>query len=403
MVSAFRVQIQEEGDDDDDVVDLEEDTEEQQDDFDHREEDQANAFGTLGRVSCFAHTLQLVVTKISEVAALKGILNRARTLTRRVNSSVKATERLVSLTGKKLVRDCATRWSSTYLMISRMLEVRSDLTHVLEDLQWDNLPISDWKLLHAIQEMLEPFAIFTTLVQGEDFTTVSCVIPSIMDLTLHLEEFKSNPGVSEAAELLLTELKRRFRKYTDPGDLEHEPLFLVATALDPRYKLLLNAVQLGSAKKELFKRLKEAAKEKNGTSSTSDSESLSQDISITDRCEEPPTKLFRHLDRILEARVKEGLRQTSSLPPGKAEVERYFQSVESAAEKVDPLTYWIDQEDQYPLLSAVAVDILAIPATSAPVERVFSTAGESTVGKRNRLSDKNLECEVLLRKNRHFL
>jgi len=98
--------------------------------------------------------------------------------------------------------------------------------------------------------------------------------------------------------------------------LEHEPLFLVATALDPRYKLLLNAVQLGSAKKELFKRLKEAAKKKNGTSSTSDSESLSQDISITDRCEEPPTKRFRHLNRVLEARVKEGLRQTSSLPQG---------------------------------------------------------------------------------------
>jgi len=78
------------------------------------------------------------------------------------------------------------------------------------------------------------------------------VIPSIMDLTLHLEEFKSNPGVSEAAELLLTEPKRRFRKYTDPGNLEHEPLFLVATALDPRYKLLLNAVQLGSANKELL-------------------------------------------------------------------------------------------------------------------------------------------------------
>lgn len=35
MVSAFRVQIQEEGDDDDEDVDLEEDTEEQQDDFDH--------------------------------------------------------------------------------------------------------------------------------------------------------------------------------------------------------------------------------------------------------------------------------------------------------------------------------------------------------------------------------
>ena len=43
-----------------------------------------------------------------------------------------------------------------------------------------------------------------------------------------------------------------------------------------------------------------------------------------------------------------------------------------------------------------------IPATSAPVERVFSTAGESTAGKRNRLSDRYLEREVLIRKKQAF-
>ena len=40
----------------------------------------------------------------------------------------------------------------------------------------------------------------------------------------------------------------------------------------------------------------------------------------------------------------------------------------------------------------------AIPTYSAPVEHVFSTAGESTTGKRNRLADRNLERKVLLRK-----
>ena len=72
-------------------------------------------------------------------------------------------------------------------------------------------------------------------------------------------------------------------------------------------------------------------------------------------------------------------------------------------ENVDPISFWIENEAGYPLLSSLAIDILCIPASSAPVERTFSTAGESTSGRRNRLSDKNLEREVLIRKNKHYL
>lgn len=79
--------------------------------------------------------------------------------------------------------------------------------------------------------------------------------------------------MSDAEQLLLRGLKKHFRKYTHPGDWEHEPLFLIVTALDPRYRLILKAVQEDCAKQELFKKLKEAAKEKNGASSTSESES----------------------------------------------------------------------------------------------------------------------------------
>lgn len=46
-------------------------------------------------------------------------------------------------------------------------------------------------------------------------------------------------------------------------------------------------------------------------------------------------------------------------------------------------TYWLQ-------LSLLAIDILILPASSAPVECIFSMAGESTSGKRNRLSDSNL-------------
>ena len=60
----------------------------------------------------------------------------------------------------------------------------------------------------------------------------------------------------------------------------------------------------------------------------------------------------------------------------------------------------MELENTYPLLSKHAVDTLVIPGSSAPIERTFSTAAEATSGKRNRLSDKNLEREVLMQKNK---
>lgn len=36
------------------------------------------------------------------------------------------------------------------------------------------------------------------------------------------------------ARLMVSELKRRFKKYIDSGDEHHNSLFLMATALDPR-------------------------------------------------------------------------------------------------------------------------------------------------------------------------
>ena len=101
--------------------------------------------------------------------------------------------------------------------------------------------------------------------------------------------------------------------------------------------------------------------------------------------------------------MKEDLEKTSKLPVGKVEVERYLSSVLTLPEHVDPVTFWLENENSFPILSPFAIDMLCIPASSAPVERTFSTAGESTCGRRNWLSDKNLEREVLLRRNRYYL
>jgi len=73
--------------------------------------------------------------------------------------------------------------------------------------------------------------------------------------------FSKTQMLLKPTQVLLHELKKQYKNITDPGDSDHEPLFLVATALEPRYKLL-NPIQQDSAKKELLKTLKQEARGK---------------------------------------------------------------------------------------------------------------------------------------------
>ena len=63
------------------------------------------------------------------------------------------------------------------------------------------------------------------VVSVSDFD--SCLI-SFVQLNAHRE-------VGVASKKLQSELKKRFKKYTDPSADQHEWIFILGTALDPRY------------------------------------------------------------------------------------------------------------------------------------------------------------------------
>ena len=70
--------------------------------------------------------------------------------------------------GKKLLSNCPTRWSSTFLLLEQLLVVKEPLTAVLNELEWDNLAKSEWKAIDSICRLLRPFAQYTTLVSGKN-------------------------------------------------------------------------------------------------------------------------------------------------------------------------------------------------------------------------------------------
>lgn len=110
--------------------------------YDKEEVSHEMAFSTHKRLSCFDHTLQLAVCRFDTLASPKQAIQSVHKMVKRFKS-VKATEKLIALCGKKLVSSCPTRWNCTFLMISRLLELRTYLTTVLLKLEWDNLPHSE--------------------------------------------------------------------------------------------------------------------------------------------------------------------------------------------------------------------------------------------------------------------
>jgi hypothetical protein len=80
------------------------------------------------------------------------------------------------------------------------------------------------------------------------------------------------------------------------------------------------------------------------------------------------------------------------------EVKDYM-SMPSVPLDTDPLQWWREHQQRFPVLARVARRFLCIPASSAPAERVWSTAGNTITEKRARLSDETVENLILCHEN----
>lgn len=67
-----------------------------------------------------------------------------------------------------------------------------------------------------------------------------------------------------------------------------------------------------------------------------------------------------------------------------------------------PLSFWKDNQHRFPAITALAQDILAIPATGAGVERLFNTARDVCHYRRGRLKTDTIEELMMFRCTTRF-
>ena len=250
-------------------------------------------------------------------------------------------------------------------------------------------------ILEDLVEILTPFQEATDFTQGANVVTSSFVIPCIRGLRRSLETL----SVTFNSRTLTALTDRRMAKY------ESRELFMLASTLDPRFKLkwCTDDDKQQKVKSVLLQKARCLQVISMDITSTTQ-EKAPQVVEIDTSSSEPlPKKRKQEPSKLLSYLFSEDNTSSTSksLNSLEAEISRYF-SEPCLPEQGDPLDFWKEHSTIYPKLSTLACRYLSIPASSGPVERLFSIGGKFYRPERCRLSDSVFEKLMNIKCNGHL-
>ena len=332
---------------------------------------------TTERDACFAHTINLCVNDglLKAGQHTTRVLGTTSKIVAYVRKSVNGTEALAS--EKRLQPAIATRWNSQLVMIKSVLNVEPEKLNTLDTVK---LTAYERKTLGEVCEVLRPFEEASTYAQLENQPSASLVIPCVLGLKCKLASMKERNGTS-LGHALSASVDRRLTKFVD------NDTYITASVLDARFKLRwARSTQHAAITDSLYQKVK-IVRLNRDTPQEPCAKRRRVDQPIA-----PGGDLFDYLDA--DEPITTGVAGSSE-----SEVEEYL--AQPPIEKTsDPLQFWQTHEKKWPNLATLASRYLAIPASSAPVERLFSVAGKVFRPERASLSDKRFEELMFIRCNK---
>lgn len=355
-------------------------------------------------VPCFAHTIQLAINLGLKTRPVSNLLANARSLAgffRKSNPAwvslqEKQHERDPTRTVLKPIQDVITRWNSSYLMLRRLLLLKEPITLVAADATMrpdtqrhhaKNLRDDEWYLAQELTKILEPLAQATELWCGEKYVSISITYPVLSGLIKKLVRSADDlPALSTFKDSVRGDLNRRFG-FNSPGLDKKVPV--LASALDPRFKSLSFLSQDG-VKEATYKEIERLAKKY-------------ENIEPVEGPPQPAADQVQPTMSVLENLLGPSYQPEEVHQEGENAVHQEilrYRELRQQAPSADPLMWWKLQQNEFPRLATLARIILAVPATSAPSERLFSAAGELLSKKRLRLEPEFADKLLFLHENK---
>jgi len=287
-------------------------------------------------------------------------------------------QQLEQLPTHKLLQEVETRWNSTYTMMERLLEQQTAVDSVLRRTEYEDLLLTsdEWITVKLLLEVLKPFKTATDFAQQENNASLSIVRPTLLRLKNYHTRVTANDSIlmRTVKATLGTELARHLAMYDNRHNGEQ---MAAAIMLDPRFKNL-EWMGSGSAADKMRATFKKHILE-------------TFEIEASGAVPPPAKKAKKQedLEFLFGTPKKSGTSQSLE-----GELAAYF--LEPAADfEVSPLEWWKNQS-RFPTLALADKRYLCIPATSAPSERVFSTAGYVVSDRRTCLDPDRVDAILFL-------
>lgn len=264
---------------------------------------------------------------------------------------------------KAPVRDVPTRWTSSHLLLQCFYDCRQAL--VLEGFSFD---VEDFDGVSELLPLLQHCVSVLTSLEGQNSPTFSRIYPYVYGLERNLRTLEPKHAIALAfRNKMMAHLEEGFQAIHNPGVVH------VAAVLHPGFKAIY---------KNLQPNLKQYV------------ESYIQErIESVPNCE--PEKKARYSTAFADLLPVEGSESVET-----DEWQRYVSALSLPAEvEVDPLKWWATHHASYPKLAKLARQLLAVPASSAACERIFSVANSFCNKSRSNLRAETVEALILLRHN----
>ncbi|XP_025198498.1 zinc finger BED domain-containing protein 4-like [Melanaphis sacchari] len=177
-----------------------------------------NSNDNLHHYFCAAHTLQLAIQDALKENNMESLLKKCRSIVTHYNYSNKSCERLqqiqvrLNLPNHKLIQMVETRWNSVFLMLERIIEQKEaivlDLQNWVKDI---DITVGEWKLINGYVEILKPVLEATKEFSQEDIPTFAMQYSTYLLATAIDPRFKTilmeSYEVENVKRLLTTEVE----------------------------------------------------------------------------------------------------------------------------------------------------------------------------------------------------
>lgn len=338
------------------------------------------AIVAIDRFNCKAHMLGNVTKEMCTEGRVAEIISNADHLIKYVKKSG-----LNSKDGISVKTKCPTRFNTVYISLGSIVNSWEAMYRCLEKRQASGNPrfkncLSKIECLKKstlmkIVAFLKPFKEWTDSIEGDKDVTIVHVWPTFVKLNQHLrmtisDEFEDDPDFQ-----LIEEMKTIGRNYITRiiNDITPRTEERMAMVLHPRMKRLQKMAPY--ERDQIYKKIDEIVND-----GVSEAEPIKQTNEIA----------TTFLDEFIDS--DESMVDTTY----SNEFQKYLNH-QVAAENFDLRKWWFQNKSQYPNLFKMFLKLSCIPASSAPSERTFSTAGLIITDRRSQLLPKSVENLIICR------